>query len=135
MPNPERFVPLTDRPDGGGGAVTDPMTNRASDLVREVADAIADVLGRRIGEDENFFDAGLTSASIVAVHQKATAGRPRSFPATILFARPNLGRLRTHLSAADDLEPRPHSADAERRRSTQARRRLRAQIERGSDDE
>ncbi|GAA3438036.1 acyl carrier protein [Kutzneria kofuensis] len=100
-------------------------------VVDRLADAIHETVGRRIGAEENFFDAGLNSRTLVALHGRVTQGLPRPFPVTLLFARPNLLALRRHLDGAGLVGPaaqRPATtAGAQQRRDiAAARRRLRS---------
>lgn len=62
-----------------------------------IAIAAADVLGRPLDQDENFFDAGLNSLSLVQIHEACIAGSAQPFPITVLFARPNLRALARYL--------------------------------------
>lgn len=72
---------------GGGG--------RLAALAREV-------LGRDLGPDENFFDAGLTSIGLVRLHGLLRERLGLDVPVTELFARPTLGRLAAVLDAPAD---------------------------------
>lgn len=91
------------------------------------------VLGRPIGPDENFFDAGLTSLTLVQLHQVSTRELPDPFPVTVMFACPNLRALRRHLTeeapapAAPGGLLRPTDA-TQLRRTAVARRELRRRI-------
>ncbi|GIH19616.1 acyl carrier protein [Rugosimonospora africana] len=58
------------------------------------ADAVAEILGRPLRPDENFFEAGLDSLALVTVYQQVTGGLDDAFPVTELFAHPNLVALR-----------------------------------------
>jgi aryl carrier-like protein len=62
------------------------------------ADAVAELLGRPLRPEENFFDAGLDSLALVTVYQQVTADLGDAFPVTELFAHPNLVALRQRLS-------------------------------------
>ena len=62
-------------------------------IVERFADAVTVTLGRRIGRDENFFDAGLDSVTLEALHEQVTRGAADQFPITDLFAHPNLRAL------------------------------------------
>lgn len=96
-----------------------------AEVVERLAVVMSELLGRRIGADENFFDAGLDSATIVRAHRRVTGAGPAPFPITDLFARPNLRALAAHL--ADTSAPiAGRSADGRvadlRRRAVQRRR-------------
>lgn len=62
-------------------------------IVERFADAVTVRLGRRIGPDENFFDAGLDSLTLVALHEQVAGAAAGHFPITDLFAHPNLRAL------------------------------------------
>lgn len=90
------------------------------------------VIGRSIGQDENFFEAGLTSLMLVELHKISTASLVEPFPLTTLFAYPNLRTLRRFL-AGESTAPgdRPRSTDGDRvRRRGGARSELRKQLRR-----
>jgi hypothetical protein len=75
------------------------MTAAGRDVVARLAEVMGELIGRPIGSDENFFEAGLDSASLVQVHREVTAAYPAAFPITELFARPNLRALGHFLTA------------------------------------
>jgi hypothetical protein len=62
-------------------------------VVERFADAVTVTLGRRIGPDENFFDAGLDSLLLETLYEQVTRGAAGHFPITDLFAHPNLRAL------------------------------------------
>jgi hypothetical protein len=80
-------------------------------------------VGRPIGRDENFFEAGLTSLSLVRLHEECVRGLANPFPVTALFAHPNLRELRRFLENGARRQPsrvvaggvRPHRIGAARR--------------------
>ena len=101
------------------------------DLMVRLADAIADVIGRPIRHDENFFEAGLNSRELVELHARMTSGMPRPFPVTLMFARPNLRALGSHLAGDGPVTPAPGRraravGAADTRRAAAARRALHA---------
>ncbi|MBQ0983202.1 AMP-binding protein [Streptomyces sp. F63] len=61
-----------------------------------------EVLGRDLGPDENFFDAGLTSIGLVRLHGLLRERLGLDVPVTELFARPTLSRLAAVLDAPAD---------------------------------
>ena len=96
---------------------------------------VRDWLGRPLGLDENFFDAGLTSLNLVGLHELSSRELASPFPVTAMFAYPNLRALRRHLTQGD-LATAPvaglRPAGGDQRRIGNARRELRRQI-RGED--
>jgi hypothetical protein len=85
------------------------------------------ILGRPVGPDENFFEAGLTSLDLVRLHEVGTRQLTTELPVTAMFAYPNLRALRRHLAGegtAVDLGGRPAAASHVRRIGS-ARRELR----------
>jgi len=62
-------------------------------IVGRFADAVTRKLGRQLGPDENFFDAGLDSVTLEALHGQVTVGAAGRYPITDLFAHPNLRAL------------------------------------------
>lgn len=99
-----------------------------------IEDTIRDVLGRSIGPDENFFDAGLTSLALVQLHEVSTGELSTALPVTAMFAYPNLRALRRYLSGSGapgtaEVAPPTLTADPSRvRRIGSARRELRRRI-------
>ena len=100
----------------------------APGVLRAIEQSISDTLGRRIGPDENFFEAGLTSLTLVRLHEASTRGLCDPFPVTAMFGYPNLRALRRYLleRAAPAQPSAPTGADP--RRLGAARRRLRVQM-------
>jgi len=78
-------------------------------IVDRFADAVTVVIGRRIGPEENFFDAGLDSVTLETLHGHVTRGAAGHFPITDLFAHPNLRALGRRWSerAGDGREAMP----------------------------
>lgn len=96
-----------------------------------IEDTIRGVLGRSIGPDENFFDAGLTSLALVQLHEVSTRELPTALPVTALFAYPNLRALRRYLSGGEVAVPAAAHRPADTgqlRRIGSARRELRRRI-------
>jgi hypothetical protein len=89
--------------------------------------AIRGALGRAIGPDENFFDAGLTSLALVRVHAEGTRALAAPPPVTALFAHPNLRALRRHLAggASEHVSVPGRPGARSVRRTAAARRELR----------
>lgn len=102
-----------------------------------IEDAISGALGRPIGPDENYFDAGLTSVGLVRLHGACTSDLAEPFPVTVMFAYPNLRALGRYLA---DGEAAPAAApgrgvDGNRlRRIGTARRDLRKRNRTGASD-
>ena len=104
-----------------------PQAQRALAVIEET---IEQVLGRPIREEENFFDAGLTSLALVQLHEVSSRELADGLPVTAMFAHPNLGALRRHLAGLDagpTLAPRGQGP-GELRRVAAARRELRRRI-------
>jgi aryl carrier-like protein len=62
---------------------------------------ITDLTGQRLGPDEGFFAAGLTSATVVALHQRLTAALGVEFELTTLFKYPTIRGLARFLADPD----------------------------------
>lgn len=103
----------------------------AERALQAVESTIRAVLGRSIGPTENFFEAGLTSAVLVHLHEVARRELSTDLPVTVLFAHPNLRALRRYLTGghAPVIAPGSRAADAgDLRRLGSARRDLRRRI-------
>src|SRR5262249_50765900 len=83
----------------------------------------------RLGVDENFFDAGAHSLSIVQAHQRIRLELDADMPVVALFQYPTVASLAAHLTASapppagDDGHDRGASRKAARDRRARARRR------------
>jgi hypothetical protein len=115
---------------GPAAAQSDQMP-AAEQALAEMERVLRAMFGRPIRPDENFFDAGLTSDTLVRLHLESTRGWADPFPVTAMFAYPNLGALRRYVAdgewAAAELPD--HAAVGGRlRRIGAARRQLRKRI-------
>ncbi|WP_320068798.1 non-ribosomal peptide synthetase [Micromonospora sp. RTGN7] len=108
-----------------GAAATD-----AERALTAIEETIRGVLGRPIGPDENFFDAGLTSLALVQLHEVSTRELATALPVTAMFAYPNLRAMRRYLSGGEAAAPAVpvRSAGGAVRRVGNARRELRKRI-------
>lgn len=100
------------------------MTGQGDSAVAAIEAAIHAALGRALGADENFFDAGLTSRALVSAHAEGTRGLSAPPPVTVLFAHPNLRALRRYLAGPAAAAP-PERGSAGRR---ELRRRARGEV-------
>lgn len=93
---------------------------------------IRDVLGFPIGLDASFFEAGLTSATLLVVHQRLEAELGRDVPVLLLFRHPTRRALARWLAGAPPAFPTgisgPASAGTVAPTVADARRALRDQI-------
>ena len=96
--------------------MTSPGPAAPHGVVTAIEAAITAAIGRPIGPDENFFDAGLTSLALVRIHAESTRSLSAPPPVVAMFAHPNLRALRSHLLAGGG------SADHSRVVSRPARR-------------
>jgi non-ribosomal peptide synthetase component F len=116
------LVPLSPSPSGRSAAGDDDAAWLLA-LLREV-------VGRDVGPDENFFDAGLTSMTLLRLHAKIIENIPDPLPPTTLFAYPSAGALARHLGGREPLDRRRRrsvdlgqvSAEAQERREARRRR-------------
>lgn len=109
--------------------MTSPAT-QAQRVLQTVEFTIRAMLGRPIGPDENFFEAGLNSLALVRLHEVSTRELSIVVPVTVLFAHPNLRSLRRYLAGENAPVTNPaRSTDASQvRRIGRARRELRRRI-------
>ncbi|MFE3762122.1 amino acid adenylation domain-containing protein [Streptomyces sp. NPDC059104] len=71
----------------------------ATPLARRISLLLEETLRREIGPDENFFDAGLNSISLVRLHARIAQSLNRTdFPVTVMFHFPNVRSLARFLS-------------------------------------
>ncbi|WP_433330214.1 acyl carrier protein [Spirillospora sp. CA-294931] len=75
-------------------------------MAERIGALIEELVGRRIAVGENFFEAGLTSLTLVRLHEAITERLDIDLPATALFTYPNLGALAAHLSEPSEPAPR-----------------------------
>jgi hypothetical protein len=71
-----------------------------TDTSQWLVDLIAGVIGRRIGLDEHFFEAGLTSMRLLQVHALLAEAMPDPPPATAFFAHPTVRQVAALLAGA-----------------------------------
>ncbi|WP_033442233.1 hybrid non-ribosomal peptide synthetase/type I polyketide synthase [Saccharothrix sp. NRRL B-16314] len=79
-------------------------------LRRLLADAVAEVAGQRIGDREPFYDAGLSSVTLVRLRRRLEEGLGTPVPQTALFEHPTIEALARHLAgggSATAPEPAP----------------------------
>ena len=93
---PEPAAPVVARPASGQEA--------------ELAAIWAQVLGRPVGSDDNFFDLGGTSLQLLEIHAILTRTLGRSVPTTMLFEHPTIRSLARRLN--ENGEPGPALAAA-----------------------
>jgi hypothetical protein len=118
------------QPAGPAAAESDQMP-AAEQALAEMERVLRAMFGRPIRPDENFFDAGLTSDTLVRLHLVSTCGWADPFPVTAMFAYPNLGALRRYVEGGEwaAVELPDHAAVGGRlRRIGAARRQLRKRI-------
>lgn len=94
---------------------------------------MSELLGRPIGPDENFFEAGLDSAQLLRLQDSLTTRLGLTLPATALFAYPNVRALAAFLGSDPEShwspDHPPHARDTGRaRRSTGTRGQLRSRL-------
>jgi hypothetical protein len=96
------------------------LTGPSSDLERRLERIWADVLGMaQVGVEENFFDLGGNSLSLLRIHNRLCAELGRRFPVATYFQFPTIRSLATWLGAsAAPAAPRASTVNAEERRSS-----------------
>jgi hypothetical protein len=73
-----------------------------SSIVDTLGRVITECAGKPVPVDAVFFEAGLTSAVIVAVHERLQVELGRRFPIGAFFDHPTRQALANHLAQADD---------------------------------
>jgi non-ribosomal peptide synthetase component F len=68
------------------------------DVAGWLASLLAQIVGREVGFEENFFEAGLTSISLLQLHTQVANVMPDAPPPTALFAYPNLAAFASYLA-------------------------------------
>lgn len=104
----ETAVPPATRSGAGAdpGRVRGTAGDPRGELLPWLAGLFQDVAGTGIAPDQNFFEAGLTSMTLLRVHARIAAALPDAPPATTLFAYPTLEALARFLSGQSG-SPRP----------------------------
>ncbi|MFB4300564.1 amino acid adenylation domain-containing protein [Actinomadura sp. NTSP31] len=74
-----------------------PADPARADPARELEQIVTEVLGAPIRHDVSFFDAGLTSVSLVRIHEVITERFAADLPVTAVFAHPTITALAGHL--------------------------------------
>lgn len=102
-----------------------------NELAATLASMVAEALGRVASPEENFFEAGMDSAGLVALHERISERLDVEFPITELFAHPNLGALVGFVSASGRPDARTRGDTAARRRRSASRHQVRSRSRRG----
>ncbi|HYG65015.1 MAG TPA: amino acid adenylation domain-containing protein, partial [Thermoanaerobaculia bacterium] len=104
-----------------------------NELERAIAAIWQEVLGLdAVGIDDNLFDLGGHSLTLLRIHSKLRSSLERDLPMVALFEHPTIGGLASHLGAGDEMPAAPaervaaraearHAALAERRRARSTR--------------
>ncbi|WP_219910906.1 non-ribosomal peptide synthetase/type I polyketide synthase [Saccharothrix carnea] len=79
----------------------------AAGLRRVVADAVAKAAGRRVGDREPFYEAGLSSVSLVVLRQHLESELGGGIPLALLFEHPTIAELAEHLAGDQPSGPPP----------------------------
>lgn len=97
---------------------------------RWLIDLIADVIGRRIGADEHFFEAGLTSIKLLQLHTLLADAVPDPPPATVFFEHPTVREVAELLTQAGGSagSASPLAPATQSTRATDRRRAIRSQL-------
>jgi acyl carrier protein len=108
----------------------------ASIVADRIGELVKELLGRGIGPDENFFEAGLDSLTVVRLHTLMSRRLGTTLPVTALFTHSNVRQVAALI--ADSSEPqreqRTDTAVGRPRRSAVSRREIRAQIRRADEE-
>lgn len=90
-----------------------------------LAEAITTVTGVTLSEDASFFEAGITSAHVVTIHELVQRSLGRQFPVTAFFRHPTRRAMADFLATAPVrqavLTAQPDSWTAQARRDIRAR--------------
>ncbi|MBB5803733.1 natural product biosynthesis luciferase-like monooxygenase protein/amino acid adenylation domain-containing protein [Saccharothrix ecbatanensis] len=114
-------VPVTDFPRTSAGKVQRsklrdrllPGPRRDAGGLRQVlSDAVTEVAGQRIGDREPFYDAGLSSVTLVRLRRRLEDELGRPVPQTALFEHPTIDALARHLAGADSASVPKSAPDA-----------------------
>jgi hypothetical protein len=96
-----------------------------------VTEAIMAVAGHVPPRDTGFFQAGITSAHVVAIHELVQRSLGRQFPVTAFFRHPSRHAVTQYL-AGEEARPAPRARDVPPARpgewTAQARRDVRSRI-------
>ncbi|GAA3729000.1 hypothetical protein GCM10022225_07980 [Plantactinospora mayteni] len=95
-----------------------------------LAMVILEVSGLRMPADASFFEAGLTSATLVGVFERLAGRLPPGLPVTVFFKYPTRRSLARHLAgqAALPATTLPTAAGRTHRSAVQDRRDLRSRL-------
>lgn len=74
-----------------------PIPAAAGSAAGRLLDAVGSAVGRPVGPDENFFDAGMNSVMLLQLHAALVRDLGRPIPVTAVFAHPNALSLAAHL--------------------------------------
>jgi iturin family lipopeptide synthetase A len=103
----------------------------STDIDTDLAEAITAVTGLALPPDVGFFEAGVTSAHVVTIHELVQRSLGREFPVTAFFRHPTRRALAAVLAAEAGHARQAQQAVLPERpsgRIAQARRDIRARI-------
>ncbi|MGH3434274.1 MAG: acyl carrier protein [Thermocrispum sp.] len=66
-----------------------------AEVAGQIGEIVAELLGRRVDVDANFFDAGLTSMTATRLHTMVRARIGTTLPVTFLYSHPTAHRAAT----------------------------------------
>jgi acyl-CoA synthetase (AMP-forming)/AMP-acid ligase II len=110
--------------------------SRAEQLADQIAGLLRSVTGADVPRGENFFDAGLTSMTLVRLHALLSERLATDFPVTAMFEHPNLTALARFLADGPPPVPprevryQPQAGEGAHQRR-QLRQRIRRDLDRG----
>ena len=123
---------------GAGSAVpASPHRREADEVLSTVTRVLGTLLHRTVGPEENFFDAGLNSISLLRLREWLQRELAVSLPAADLFAHPNARALARRLAVPGGPPRDPRPADPgllAGGHPREVRRRVRAWMRRGPAD-
>jgi acyl carrier protein len=99
-----------------------------TDVERLIGEVILESSRIRVGAEAVFFEAGLTSVMLLAVHVELQRRLGREFPVTAFFKYPTTRSLAGFLAAAPEAAAPPRRDPGLARGLSGARRALRAQL-------
>lgn len=109
------------------------MADDVNRVAGQIGEMVAELIGRGIGLDDNFFEAGLTSVTVTRLHTMLRTRLDTDLPVTALYSNPT---ARSAASAIDrrsvaGREPVAKPARPERGVRPRTRSDIRAELRRG----
>lgn len=79
------------------------MADHVTRVAGQICEMAAELIGRGIGPDDNFFESGLTSVTVIRLHTMMRNRLGTDVPVTALYSHPTARRAATVVAATESV--------------------------------